>query len=217
MVDLIGDLLTGAAQRWTAERRLIAEDGRAMWVQLSAARIQVGPDDAPMILCHYLDISHRHRLERRLRHLAEHDPLTGVPNRRAWEAQVPQAIEEAKRSGTPLALALLDLNGFKSVNDTHGHDAGDRVLREVAAAWRGQLRDTDLLARLGGDEFAVLLPDCAESDLAELARRLRVAPRYDAGCSVGAVTWHPGESADELVRRADVALYRDKVTAGGAA
>lgn len=212
-LQALGDLLSGRAQRWSAERRLIGADGRAMWVQLSAARIQAGPDDPPMILCHYLDISHRHRLERRLRHLAEHDPLTGVPNRRAWESQVPQAIARAEHSGTPLGVALLDLNGFKAVNDTLGHDAGDRVLREVAAAWRTQLRDSDLLARLGGDEFAVLLPDCAEGDLSELARRLRTAPRYDPGCSVGAVTWHPGESADELVRRADAALYRDKLTA----
>ncbi|UUY04055.1 GGDEF domain-containing protein [Svornostia abyssi] len=134
-----------------------------------------------------------------------------MPNRRAWESQVPQAIEEAERSGAPLGVALLDLNAFKAVNDTLGHDAGDRVLREVAAAWRGQLRDSDLLARLGGDEFAVLLPDCGEGDLTELARRLRTALRYDPGCSVGAVTWHPGENAEDLVRRADEALYRDKL------
>ncbi len=210
-LQALGDLLAGTVQRWSAERRLIASDGRAMWVQLSAARLQVAPDEPPMILVHYLDISHRHRLERRLRHLAEHDPLTGVPNRRAWESQVPQAIEEAERSGAPLGMALLDLNAFKAVNDTLGHDAGDRVLREVAAAWRGQLRDSDLLARLGGDEFAVLLPDCGEGDLTELARRLRTALRYDPGCSVGAVTWHPGENAEDLVRRADEALYRDKL------
>ncbi|MGK2938045.1 MAG: PAS domain S-box protein [Solirubrobacteraceae bacterium] len=210
-LQALGDLLAGTVQRWSAERRVIASDGRAMWVQLSAARLQVTPDEPPMILVHYLDISHRHRLERRLRHLAEHDPLTGVPNRRAWEAQVPQAIEEAARSGAPLAVALLDLNAFKAVNDTLGHDAGDRVLREVAAAWRGQLRDSDLLARLGGDEFAVLLPDCGQDDLSELARRLRTALRYHPGCSVGAVTWHPGEKAENLVRRADEALYRDKL------
>ncbi len=210
-LQALGDLLAGTVQRWTAERRLIASDGRAMWVQLSAARLQVAPDEPPMILCHYLDISHRHRLERRLRHLAEHDPLTGVPNRRAWEAQVPQAISDAEQSGTPLAIALLDLNGFKAINDTLGHDAGDRVLREVAAAWRGQLRDSDMLARLGGDEFAVLLPDCGEGDLDELARRLRTALQYDPGCAVGAVTRRPGESVEDLVRRADAELYRDKL------
>lgn len=209
------DLLSGATQRWTGERRLVGADGRAMWVQVSAARLQVAPDEPPMILCHYLDISHRHRLERRLRHLAEHDPLTGVPNRRAWEAQVPQAIADAQRTGAPLGLALLDLNGFKSVNDTHGHDAGDRVLREVAAAWRSQLRDSDLLARLGGDEFAVLLPDCGEEDLADLAQRLRQAPNYSPGCAVGAVVWHPGECVEDVVRRADAALYRDKFTPRG--
>ena len=214
-VEAVDELLAGRRTHWSAERRLVAADGRTVWVQLSAARLQAAPDEPPMILTHYLDISHRHRLERRLRHLAEHDPLTGVPNRRAWEAQVPQAIEDAQRTGAPLGVALLDLNGFKAVNDTHGHDAGDRVLREVAAAWRSQLRDSDLLARLGGDEFAVLLPDCGEQDLEELARRLRTALHYEAGCSVGAVTWVPGESVADVLRRADAALYRDKVTPGG--
>lgn len=214
-VEAVDALLAGRRTHWSAERRLVASDGRTVWVQLSAARLQAMPDQPPMILAHYLDISHRHRLERRLRHLAEHDPLTGVPNRRAWETQVPQAIEEAERTGAPLGVALLDLNDFKAVNDTLGHDAGDRLLREVAAAWRSQLRDSDLLARLGGDEFAVLLPDCGEQDLRELARRLRTALRYDAGCSVGAVTWMPGESVEEVLRRADAALYRDKVTPQG--
>ncbi len=214
-LEAFEDLLSGVMQRWTGERRLVGADGRAMWVQLSAARLQVAPDEPPMILCHYLDISHRHRLERRLRHLAEHDPLTGVPNRRAWEAQVPQAIADAQRTGAPLGLALLDLNGFKSINDTHGHDAGDRVLREVAAAWRSQLRDSDLLARLGGDEFAVLLPDCGEEALTDLAHRLRKAPNYAPGCAVGAVVWHPGERVEDVVRRADAALYRDKFTPQG--
>lgn len=214
-LQALGDLLAGTVQRWSVERRLIAADGRAMWVQISAARLQTTPDEAPMVLCHYLDISHRHRLERRLRHLAEHDPLTGVPNRRAWEAQVPQAIADAERTGAPLGLALLDLNDFKAVNDTLGHDAGDRVLREVAASWRSQLREGDLLARLGGDEFAVLLPDCGEGNLLELARRLRTSLRYEGGCSVGAVTRQPGEGPDDLVRRADAALYRDKVTPSG--
>lgn len=211
-VEAIDALLAGRRARWSAERRLVAANGRTIWVQLSTARLQATADEPPMVLAHYLDISHRHRLERRLRHLAEHDPLTGVPNRRAWETQVPQAIERAERTGAPLGIALLDLNDFKAVNDTLGHDAGDRLLREVAAAWRSQLRDSDLLARLGGDEFGVLLPDCAEQDLRELARRLRTALRYEAGCSVGAVTWQPGESVDEVLRRADRALYRDKVT-----
>ncbi|MBJ7332007.1 MAG: PAS domain S-box protein [Solirubrobacteraceae bacterium] len=207
----LNELLSGKRQRLHGERRLIGADGRAMWVQISSARLQITPDEPPVILSHFLDISHRHRLERRLRHLAEHDPLTGVPNRRAWDVQVPQAIQDATVSGQPLALALLDLNDFKAVNDTLGHDAGDRVLREVAASWRGQLRETDLLARLGGDEFAVLLPDCAEGDLLDLARRLRGGLAYEPGCSVGAVTWHPGESAEDVLRRADEELYRDKL------
>jgi GAF domain-containing protein len=104
----------------------------------------------------------------------------------------------------------MDLNGFKELNDRDGHAAGDRVLKAVAAAWQEQLRQGDLLARVGGDEFAVVLPNCAECDLDAVEQRLRDAVMHGPGCGLGLVVWDGRESATELVRRADEALYADK-------
>ena len=147
---------------------------------------------------------------RALESAALNDALTGVPNRRAFDEELPRALARAERSGEPLALAYMDLNGFKELNDREGHAAGDRVLKEVAAAWQTQLRQADVLARVGGDEFAVVLPDCAGEDAEALADRLRTAVAHGPGCGLGIVVWDRHESAADLVRRADEALYADK-------
>src|ERR687895_1654725 len=105
-----------------------------------------------------IDVTERRRLERRLRHLADHDDLTGLINRRRFQEELRRHLAEGRRYGLTGALLVLDLDGFKEVNDNHGHSAGDRVLCGVADALRSRLRTTDIVARLGGDEFAVLLP-----------------------------------------------------------
>lgn len=150
---------------------------------------------------------------RRLEALALTDPLTGVPNRRAFDERLPLELSSARRSDAPLAVAMLDLNDFKALNDREGHEAGDDVLRATAAAWAAELRDTDTLARLGGDEFAVLLPDCGATEAAAVAHRLRRAVPHGPGSGVGIVVWNRHESAAALLARADRALYEDK---GGA-
>jgi diguanylate cyclase (GGDEF)-like protein len=147
---------------------------------------------------------------RRLESAALNDALTGVPNRRAFDEELPRALARAVRSDEPLALATMDLNGFKALNDREGHTAGDRVLKEVAAAWQAELRQTDLLARVGGDEFSALLPGCGADDLDTVAERLRAAVVHAPGCGLGIVHWDGVESAASLVRRADEALYADK-------
>jgi diguanylate cyclase (GGDEF)-like protein len=146
----------------------------------------------------------------RLREVAQQDPLTGLPNRRAWNAALPSALERAARDGTPLTLAVLDLDLFKNFNDAHGHQAGDRLLKEAAAVWVANLRAVDLMARYGGEEFVALLPGASAAEAVELLDRLR--PLTPAGCtfSAGVATWDGAESADELVARADRALYRAK-------
>jgi len=148
-----------------------------------------------------------------MRHLEQAalvDVLTGVPNRRAFDTELSKAIARAQRSGAPLSLAMLDLNGFKAVNDRYGHDAGDRLLKASAAAWEAELRQGDMIARLGGDEFAVLLPDCGYEDAPMLAARLRSATPHERGCGVGFAVWDGSEDVDALLRRADRALYADK-------
>jgi diguanylate cyclase (GGDEF)-like protein len=141
--------------------------------------------------------------------MASTDALTGLPNRRAWEQSLHQALAEDKR----LALAMIDLDHFKEFNDTYGHPAGDRLLRETAAAWREELRAGDLVARLGGDEFALLLHDCNAANALEVVERLRLRIPSEQTCSAGIATHEPGCSPEALMARADTALYEAK-TAG---
>ncbi len=148
-----------------------------------------------------------------LRRAAGTDPLTGLANRRAWEDGADRMLAAAARSGEPVTVALLDLDGFKAVNDTGGHAAGDALLRALASGWRGELRRSDLLGRLGGDEFALCLPASDRAATADLLGRLRAV---SAGAwSAGAATARPGETLREVLARADAALYRQKAGRAG--
>ena len=153
------------------------------------------------------------RLVSRLEGLARTDPLTGLPNRRVWDEEVPRELERARRTGAPLCVAMLDLDHFKAFNDHNGHQEGDRVLKEAAAAWKQAVRTTDLLARYGGEEFGLLLPACPLHDAVEVVRRVQAATPPAVTCSIGLASWDFHESAVALVRRADEALYAAK--AGG--
>jgi diguanylate cyclase len=125
---------------------------------------------------------------------------------------VPNEIERARRSGTPPCVAMLDLDHFKLSNDHHGHQVGDRALKEVASAWQGAVRTTDLLARYGGEEFG-LLPACSLADAIDVIKRVQAATPDEVTVSIGLASWDFHESAAALVRRADEALYDAK--AGG--
>lgn len=140
------------------------------------------------------------------------DELTGLPNRRAWEQELPRALARAQRSGAPVSVALLDLDRFKTFNDTHGHQAGDALLRHAAASWERSLRDDDVLARYGGEEFAALLPGCDLGPALAAAERMRVTTPQGQTCSAGVATWDRSEGPLELVGRADAALYEAKRT-----
>jgi diguanylate cyclase (GGDEF)-like protein len=149
------------------------------------------------------------RQSRHLRSLARRDDLTAVSNRRAWDEELEVAVRFAKE-GEPLAVAILDVDRFKVYNDRAGHQAGDRLLREIALGWSTQLRRTDTLARIGGDEFALLLRDCPPDDAEEVVERLcRLIPE-GVTCSAGLACWDEGEPPQSLMSRADAALYRAK-------
>jgi diguanylate cyclase (GGDEF)-like protein len=142
--------------------------------------------------------------------LARTDPLTGLANRRGWDEQLARELARARRSGEALSVALLDLDDFKAFNDAHGHQAGDRLLLEAAAAWNGQLRDIDILCRWGGDEFAVLLPACPRAQADEVIARLRAATPRHQSCAAGVASWDGSETPERLLGRADNTLFGAK-------
>jgi diguanylate cyclase (GGDEF)-like protein len=145
-----------------------------------------------------------------LRRLARVDELTGLPNRRSWSSELPHAIERARREGAPLAVAMIDLDYFKRFNDEYGHQAGDRLLKGAAAAWTAELRAVDQLARYGGEEFIALLPTATADRAAEILDRLRAATPAGQSFSAGVAVWDGVETSDELIARADKALYDAK-------
>jgi diguanylate cyclase (GGDEF)-like protein len=161
------------------------------------------------------DISARKREHGRLKHLARHDALTGALNRHGCDDELAVAVADSARTGESLAIALLDLNHFKQVNDTGGHATGDLVLQRMVAAWSTRLRDGDRLARLGGDEFAVLLRGSDALAAQAIAERLKSRLPHGPGCAIGVATWQSGDDANSLTRRADRELYADKAKAAG--
>ncbi len=148
------------------------------------------------------------------------DPLTGLPNRRAFDEDLAREVARAARTGEPLAVVMLDLDRFKAVNDGYGHAAGDAVLRALAARAQGAVRAGDVVARLGGEELGLLLPGADLARAAEVAERLRAAlaalPVDAAGhalavtASLGCAVLAPGEPPEALVARADARLYDAK-------
>ncbi len=141
-----------------------------------------------------------------LQALATTDPLTGLANRRVWRARLPNLLS----SSSSTCVALLDLDHFKALNDSRGHLAGDKLLRELATAWRPLLRPTDLLVRWGGEEFALAMGECPPQQAMAIVKRLCAAVPQGQTVSAGIAQWDGSESIESLMSRADAALYRSK-------
>jgi len=154
----------------------------------------------------------RDTLINKLEVLSRLDSLTGLLNRRVFSEELARAIASSRRHQRPLSVVLLDLDWFKRYNDTHGHQAGDRLLVDAAAAWTSCLREVDLIARYGGEEFVLLLPDCSLENAVATADRLREATPYGATCSAGVAVLEDGDTADHFVERADRGLYEAKAS-----
>ncbi|MDH6224829.1 diguanylate cyclase (GGDEF)-like protein/PAS domain S-box-containing protein [Streptomyces sp. MJP52] len=202
------------------EYRFRSRDGGWLNVESTVNRHQGG------LILNSRDVTERVRLQAQLQHNAEHDPLTGLPNRVLFTKRVGQALSGRRQSDQGTAVLFIDLDGFKAVNDTIGHQAGDELLVQAARRLQESVRQGDTAARLGGDEFAALiLGDGAgdrtarEGHLLELADRLRLrlSQPYDidgndvrVAASIGVAFAEPGLGAGELLRNADLAMYRAK-------
>jgi len=195
------------------ENRYLAKDGSWHWLRWSAT---LGADES-LIYARATDVtklkrveSERENLLTEVAALARSDALTGLPNRRGLDEQLPREMARARRTGSELCLAIVDMDHFKGYNDAHGHLAGDMMLRDCAVAWDAQLRGEDTIVRFGGEEFLVVLPDCPLEQAAEIVERLRAATPDGQTCSAGLASWDCAETAEDLVDRADSALYRAK-------
>ncbi len=200
-------------------------EGRSRWVLLGLTPARNREGTTLHFILVLRDITDIIDLTKRFEHEALHDSLTGLPNRRALDATLERTLARADRTKTPLAIAILDLDDFKPVNDTWGHPAGDALLREIAARFSASLRGGDFLARIGGDEFALILDltsDLAlEDQVVAFAARIHRAvespfeveqgQHATVGMSMG-VAFFPrnGETPDALLRQADQALYQAK-------
>jgi len=195
--ELKGALSVG----WTSMRRIEEEDRRT----LEAIA------DLATAACHNAETYHQ------VQHAARTDALTGLLNHGAMQVRVREEIARARRDGTPLSFAIVDLDDFKRVNDVRGHQAGDELLRQVAAVLLAELRPYDQVARYGGDEFVLLLPGSDETDALRVAERVRdaIAGERVGACSLGVAQWHEPLDADMLLEHADRALLLAKRTGKG--
>jgi diguanylate cyclase (GGDEF)-like protein/PAS domain S-box-containing protein len=199
------------------------QDGTIIDVEITAHNVQFQGKRARLVLAN--DVTERVRVEERLHYQATHDELTGLPNRTLLQEHLEQNLALSRRSSRDLALLLLDLDRFKDINDTLGHQFGDLVLQQISERFRPALRDSDILARLGGDEFAIILPETDEHGALQVCERLLeslVEPfqfkeqRFDVGASIGVAMFPShGEDATTLLRLADVAMYLAKRSAAG--
>jgi histidine ammonia-lyase len=212
--------------RWVAEhgRAVLDERGERLWLDgvildvSEQKRAQEAREHAEGQLREQADLN---------RHQALHDSLTGLPNRRLFNDRMDQAVSSARVTGGSFALLLLDVDGFKEINDTLGHVSGDHLLQEIAGRLAAQVREVDSAARLGGDEFAVLMPASAADSALAIAERIRVALsqqfeldelKVHVAASIGvAVFPEHGDDSIALMRAADVAMYLAKDTNAGCA
>jgi diguanylate cyclase (GGDEF)-like protein/PAS domain S-box-containing protein len=201
-----------------ADIRCRAKDGGTVWARSVASLVRDVRGAPASVVLTLEDISDQKAHQRDLEHQVLHDTLTGLPNRVLLHERLSNAILVGRREGHRMALLLMDLNGFKEVNDALGHQAGDQLLRQVAARVREELRISDTVARLGGDEFAIILPGVGDhEDAAQAANKLVNAlgtpfdvagERLHVAASIGIALFpEHGEDVDTLLRRADIAMY----------
>jgi len=217
---LVKRLRAGEISDYQRERRLLRRDGTPVWVNISVSTMRDANGNQRFISV-VEDISRRKSAEEALLRVINHDALTGLPNRVLLQDRLERAIAHAHRAGTQVAVMFIDLDRFKHVNDTLGHDAGDQLIVEIARRLSGTLRESDTVARQGGDEFVVVLPELgSESDASRVARKLldnlfqplllcgqEVFPTGSIG-----IAMYPRDGADSatLLKCADSAMYGSK-------
>ena len=217
----VEEVLAGKISTYQMEKRYFRADGHTIWVLLSVSLMRDEEGEPLYFISQIQDITERKQFERELAHLADHDGLTGLFNRRRFGLELQKELDRTRRHGRSAALLFIDLDNFKLINDSLGHTVGDDLIRTVGTALRDRIRGTDVLARLGGDEFGVLLTETdlkgAETAAGELAQTIRECElviggqtvRVTASVGLTLLDDHDG-SEDDLLVAADLAMYSAK-------
>ncbi|MBS1871083.1 MAG: EAL domain-containing protein [Actinobacteria bacterium] len=221
--EMMRSLLSGEQSTYWMEKRYVDVVGQVVWVAVHATLVRAADGSPQHFLGQIQDVSERVRYEAQLQHMADHDPLTGLLNRRSFERELNQHIAQVQRYGPEGAALVLDIDRFKHINDTLGHNVGDELIVKVAQTLRTRLRDSDVLARLGGDEFAILLPRGGAAEAGRVADAVLAAVRAQsvvtaAGrrrsitASIGIALFSDTErlSAEDVLVNADLAMYDAK-------
>ena len=215
-------MLSGQIATARGERRYLHDDGRVVWVSVSTTLVRAAGGAPLHFLTQAQDVTERRRYEAELRHMADHDALTGLLNRRSFERELERHVDHVARYGPRGAAVLIDVDLFKNVNDTLGHSAGDQLIGKVADALRERLRDGEVIARLGGDEFAVLVPDggpedaeAIAGDLLEAIRAVRISSHSgrlrNVSASIGVAPFDSRRlTGEDVLVNADLAMYEAK-------
>jgi diguanylate cyclase (GGDEF)-like protein/PAS domain S-box-containing protein len=217
---LVAEVLKAPGNEASTELRMLHADGSARWIEVVLRNLADDPAVNGVVV-NYRDVTTRRTLEDELRHQAFHDSLTGLANRALFLDRLQHAMARQRGFATPLAVLFIDIDDFKTINDSLGHGEGDALLVAVAQRLRDVLRSSDTIARMGGDEFAILVEDSLEADAAmEVARRLLAALEAPFGhgtkdhfvrASVGlTVRVSSDESPEDMLRNADIAMYTAK-------
>jgi diguanylate cyclase (GGDEF)-like protein/PAS domain S-box-containing protein len=216
--ELTVRMLAGERRTAMVERRYVRPDHSVVHTVMSITLVRDDEGRPLHLVTQALDVTDRHRLEAYLEELVLRDPLTGAHNRRALDVELARRLGAESAEAPRGALVLFDIDHFKDLNDTLGHDVGDDVLRHLVAKWRERLRRSDVLVRIGGDEFVVLLGDSDADSVESVARDLLTladnailtVTGIASSVSAGMALFRPDENAAQLLRRADDALYLAK-------
>jgi diguanylate cyclase (GGDEF)-like protein/PAS domain S-box-containing protein len=217
---LVRQVVEGNRRTSQRQMRFLHAEGHLVWVSVSLSFV-AGTSGAPdYLIAQIEDVTERKQTLDQLQHLADHDPLTGLLNRRRLEAELAHQVALSQRYGHRACLVLLDLDDFKSTNDSLGHGVGDELLKNIAEILHSRVRNSDLVARLGGDEFALLLPQAtreqarrvAEGIAKAIRERIHITAGHELGttASIGVATIEAGDLPDCVLLRADQALYEVK-------
>lgn len=225
-VDLhhVAELLEGKKDHYHMEKRYFHRDGHIIWINLSVSIVRDANRQPVHLVSQIEDITERKAREEKIKHLAYHDSLTGLPNRRIVIDRLSQAMLRAQRNQHPMAVFFIDMDHFKTINDTYGHDAGDGILSAISHELGSCIRKTDTLGRLGGDEFIIVLSDIktmedallvASKIIEETQKPFLIQGHHiRIGLSIGIAMYKPdsNDTTDELLKKADIALYDVKAS-----